>query len=115
MAVQATSESSDESRGTEHVVRSDASPLDVRLASADGFAVRERRPTIARPRHLEDARRALDAFHAETGAEPAPAFEILDELANRALELVSLLRRQRFVVAVEAIRPLVRWHARLVL
>jgi len=58
----------------------------MRLVIDHLIAVDEGGPSIARPRHLEHARRPLDSFDAESLAEPASVTEVIDELRHGAQE-----------------------------
>jgi hypothetical protein len=64
-------------------VRSDASPDDVGCAGREFVTVFERRPTIWRPRHFEDAGGPLNPPHSQTVSKDAIiAVEIVDELLH---------------------------------
>ncbi|MGI9120525.1 MAG: hypothetical protein ACR2G7_10485 [Acidimicrobiales bacterium] len=61
----------------------DATPPHVRFALHHPAAVLERRPTVVRPGHLEDAGGATDALHPEALAELTAGTQIGDKLADR--------------------------------
>lgn len=77
----------------------DAAPDDVGIARRG--AVLEGRPAIRRPRHLEDARRALDTLHPEAGTKPTVVDEVGIKPCMHGQEPLALCLGQRAPVAVE--------------
>ena len=84
---------------------SQATPNDVRLTLDDRGAVLERRPAVARPRHLEDAGSSLDAFHPKALAELPPRSQIRDELGDSRKEDSLLGWSEPLEVSVESRQP----------
>ena len=89
----------------------DSAPDDVGLTVDDLGCVFERGPTIGGPGHLEDARRALDAFHTQAFAEPATGLYVVDELLHSDEEGGLLARSELFEVRPEPGKPTVGGHA----
>jgi hypothetical protein len=90
-----------------------APPDLVRLARHHRFTELERGMTVWCPRHLEDARRALDTFDPKTLPELGTTAEILDELRHSRQERRLLLGGQGVEVRAEARQPFERRHAAL--
>lgn len=72
------------------------------------------RPPVAVPGQLEDAGRAADALHAQTGAEAtASGAQVVDEGGHGLAEPAALLRGEAVKVGGEARQGLVGGHGEL--
>jgi hypothetical protein len=98
------------SRSPEHIVSTDASPDDVCFTRSDLAPVLEGRPPVGGPRHLEDARGPLHAFHPKTRSKRA-RFQVGYELCDRRQKCCLLVSRKRVEVSTEAGQPGKGGHA----
>ena len=87
----------------EDSVAADPTPDDVDLVAAYRWPIFECRPTIVRPRHLEDTPSSLNPLDSKALAEAFPTLEIIHELLGGSLQLLPLLFGKRELVAFESL------------
>lgn len=95
----------------EDTVAPDASPNDLGLASGRIPELKGCPAIMVFPRHFIDAGSTLNTFDSETWPKSS-SWKVLDERAQRRLELRSFLWAQLRVVADASLRALIRRHVR---